>query len=867
MAGVASAVRDLVEMGFTRANSEEALAKAHGNKETALGILLGSASMSPPDPSSLRAPGACVALLHISGTAYINSLLQAYFAIPVLAKAVLSFSTQPDIEPDLTRDSTSLLFSLQRLFAQLALSERKAVDPSPVLARMRDDAGKQVFIGDESYMGEFNMWFVSQLEDGLKVERSSGQGVFLDFGTLRHKESFRSLSESEMITDSILSKLFFGKLSEQLHFDGETVTKETLFAQFPLNSATGELISSWQATMSAVIPDYRISSGEVRACEQFTWISALPKVLLFQISNEPSEKAFRYPLQLYADQFLLSNADRINSLRKEADRIKQKVAFLQKKLEKMENFKQSRQNLEEILKLADVFLTDQRTNMDYTVLDDDQVQVYSPAYLFGVTEEAKEQLKSVSMLLDQYMSRTKATILAIKGKIAELNSQLERLYSSPELRRHPYRLHAVLSHEGSSNGCYSVFIHSADLQQWRKLSDEVVTVVAESRVLEEGGSKCSRVYGLMYLAEELAQGWGADSYEGYIPSSIKSTIRADNLKLQRETDDKQLASLYSQITTLYTERQALASLQLSSSTRPYPDILNFPIYLKTRQEEMLSRWVILDLCVLELTAKSLTKVAGEPLGLKLKTMSVNQAVISLRITGTEERRVKELLRQYEEGYKDAMTLEFILARLNELDYLNAYKGFSLILGQSSPGKNQYRTHARELADIVALRLTSEARNCYLRLDIEAGIQLLKLLGALTYISIDEKLLLFRQITNNLETIGQLLGKEKGRYGAIVEDLVRRIKAQDPGFLEEFTSSSSLIDGFKEKLKEYSGYKWVAGWQSDQLPSRLSAHTRTFQGQYAPWVDMQGRLKRTGQLVPDSVREELEMRADYLLKSP
>lgn len=135
-------MRDLVEMGFSRVQVEAALSKTHGNKETALGLLLGSASMAPPDPCSLRAPGTCVALLHISGTAYINSLLQAYFAIPVLCKTILSFSAQPDSEPDLTRDSVNLLFSLQRLFAQLALSERKAVDPSPVLARMRDDAGK-----------------------------------------------------------------------------------------------------------------------------------------------------------------------------------------------------------------------------------------------------------------------------------------------------------------------------------------------------------------------------------------------------------------------------------------------------------------------------------------------------------------------------------------------------------------------------------------------------------------------------------------------------------------------------------------------------------------------------------------------------
>lgn len=866
MSEAASAVRDLVEMGFSRMQAEAALSKTHGNKETALGLLLGSASMAPPDPSSLRAPGTCVALLHISGTAYINSLLQAYFAIPVLCKAILSFSAQPDSEPDLTRDSVNLLFSLQRLFAQLALSERKAVDPSHVLARMRDDAGKQVFIGDESYVGEFSTWFISQLEDGFKAERTSGQGCVLDFHTLRHRESFRSLSESEMITDSCLAKLFFGKLTEELHsLSGETqkvITKEALFAQFGLSAAYGDLVTSWQAIMTTTVADYRSSAGEITPCQQFSWISTLPKVLLFQISHESSKKAFNYPMTLYADQFLLSNAEQVNSLRKEADRIQLKVAFLQRKLEKIENFKQSRQNLEAILRLADGFVTDQRTNMDYTVLEDDQVQVYSPACLFAVTEAAEQQLKSASSLLDLYIVRTKDRVAAIKGQIVELNGQMEQLYSSFELRKHPFKLHAVLTHEGSSgSGCYSAYIHSPDSLQWRKFSDEVVTEVLESRVVEEGRSQYSQVYCLLYLAEELAQGWGAHSFDSYVPSSIRRNIEIDNRKLQQDNEDKQLSLLYSQITTRYTERQNQATLQKSSS-RPFLDLLNFPIYLKTREEEMLSRWVLLDLCVQEVTSKSLAKVAGEPLGLKLKTMSVGQAVISLRITGTEERRVKELLRQYEEGYKDAMALEFILLRLNELDFANASIGFSCILSQASPGKNHYRAQARDLVEVLALRLTSEVRNCCIRQETEKGIQLLKLLGALTFLYIDEKLLLFRQVVYNLESICRS-GEMQGKVG----DLVRRVKAQDPGFIVDLPPSTPLIDSLKQQLQDYKGYRWVLGWQSDQLACRLSGLTRTFQGLYAPWLDLQGLLKRTNQVVADSVREELELRADYLLKSP
>lgn len=834
-----AAVSDLVEMGFSRRSVEQALASTQGNKEAALGLLLGSTSMLQPEAVNVWSQGKSVGLMHISGTAYINSLLQTYFAIPVLAKAVLGFAAQPDAEPDAARDSANLLFSLQRLFAYLALSERKAIDPSPVLARMRDDAGKQVYIGDESYLGEFHTWFISQLEDGLKSERSYGAGAFLDFTTLHHRESFRSLSESEMITDGLISKLFFGKSVEEVHYVDaqgceQLLTKENLFAHFLLDSRRKDLLSAWQAAMCVDLQEYPISAHQKATnCTKFTWISTLPKVLFFQINHETQSQSFKFPQILYPDQFLLPNSEIVNKLRQKSTKLHEKISNLSSKLEKMENFKRSRHSISHILRLTDGFLTDQTTNMNYTVLDEEQLQVYTPNCLFAVTEAAKEELKSTGLVLDAMISRVNEVVEMLKTQLKEVKSELELLYSSPELTRNLYRLQAVLTREG---GCFSVFVYSPDALQWRKFSDESVSEVTESEVME---GKYASVCGVVYVVQDLAQGWGPCSLENYVGKGLLTGITQENAKLKKEFEERQLGMTYSRIVSLYVDRQK--ACRLHSEAKQYSDIINFPVYLQTHHEEMLSRWVLLDLCVREVTSLPLSQVSDQALGIKLKNMHVNSKVISLKINATEERKIKEMLRLYEEGYRDALVLEYILKRLNSLDFEGAYPAFSIIFRHSNPGKNLYRSQARDIVDIMAFRLTSEVQISLMRQEIDRGVRLLKLLSALTFQYIDEKLLVYRQIGYQLESVMRNAGKTGGRE---VEEGVRSVQTQDARFITEFSSTNIHLDALQLELQEFTGYTW----SSPQFSTRLSACVTRFQGLYAPWMELWSRLRQTNRLV-------------------
>ena len=50
----------------------------------------------------------------------------------------------------------------------MTLSNKKFVDPSPVLNSLVDDVGNQLSIGDQKDVGEYNIDLVSRIEEGLK---------------------------------------------------------------------------------------------------------------------------------------------------------------------------------------------------------------------------------------------------------------------------------------------------------------------------------------------------------------------------------------------------------------------------------------------------------------------------------------------------------------------------------------------------------------------------------------------------------------------------------------------------------------------------------------------------------------------------
>jgi len=67
--------------------------------------------------------------------------------------------------------SCRLVESIKNLFCSLIASDRKYIDPTNVLSSIVDDYGNELAIGDQKDIGEFNLVFLSRIEDGFEESR------------------------------------------------------------------------------------------------------------------------------------------------------------------------------------------------------------------------------------------------------------------------------------------------------------------------------------------------------------------------------------------------------------------------------------------------------------------------------------------------------------------------------------------------------------------------------------------------------------------------------------------------------------------------------------------------------------------------
>jgi ubiquitin carboxyl-terminal hydrolase 25/28 len=58
---------------------------------------------------------------------------------------------------------------------QLIASDRRYIDPTLVISSIVDDYGNEFSIGDQKDIGEFNLIFLSRIEDGLEESRKDRQ--------------------------------------------------------------------------------------------------------------------------------------------------------------------------------------------------------------------------------------------------------------------------------------------------------------------------------------------------------------------------------------------------------------------------------------------------------------------------------------------------------------------------------------------------------------------------------------------------------------------------------------------------------------------------------------------------------------------
>jgi ubiquitin C-terminal hydrolase len=120
-------------------------------------------------------------LKNIGQTCYFNSLVQPLFFMPNIQEKIINFNSdekfthlQPieeskmsSSEKEKLKSSKVMVRSVQKLFAQLLLSNVKYQDPTAVLENIVDESGHKIPIYEQKDIGEFFTVFLERLQDGL----------------------------------------------------------------------------------------------------------------------------------------------------------------------------------------------------------------------------------------------------------------------------------------------------------------------------------------------------------------------------------------------------------------------------------------------------------------------------------------------------------------------------------------------------------------------------------------------------------------------------------------------------------------------------------------------------------------------------
>ncbi|KAM9659639.1 ubiquitin carboxyl-terminal hydrolase 28 isoform 1-T1 [Trichechus inunguis] len=176
-----------------------------------------------------------------------------------------------------------------------------------------------------------------------------------------------------------------------------------------------------------------------------------------------------------------------------------------------------------------------------------------------------EEINFVKTCLQRWRSEIEQDIQDLKNCIASSTQTIEQMYCDPLLRQVPYRLHAVLVHEGQANaGHYWAYIYNQPRQIWLKYNDISVTESSWEELERDsyGGLRNVSAYCLMYINDKLPH-FSAETATNEsdqmleeleaLSVELKHYIQEDNWRFEQEVEE-------------WEEEQSCKIPQMQSST-------------------------------------------------------------------------------------------------------------------------------------------------------------------------------------------------------------------------------------------------------------------------------------------------------------
>ncbi|XP_006890854.1 PREDICTED: ubiquitin carboxyl-terminal hydrolase 28 [Elephantulus edwardii] len=565
-----------------------------------------------PNPNDWRrVDGWPVGLKNVGNTCWFNAVIQSLFQLPEFRRLVLSYSLPQNVLENCRShtEKRNIVFmqELQYLFALMMGSNRKFVDPSAAL-----DLLKGAFRSSEEQqqdVSEFTHKLLDWLEDAFQRAVNTNNSS--------------NKSENPMV------QLFYGTFLTEGVRDGKPFCNSETFGQYPLQvNGYRNLDECLEGAMVEGDIEL-LTSGHSVKYGQECWFTKLPPVLTFELSRfefnqslgqpEKIHSKLEFPQIIYIDRYMYRSKELIRSKRKCIRKLKEEIKVLQERLERYVKYGSgpARFPLPDMLKYVIEFAStkpasetfpsqsdtrvtlplssmhcpvsdltskdrasaesssldvestftspeDSLHNSEISPLMSSRSSIEMPAHP-APHKVTDEEINFVKTCLQRWRSEIEQDIQDLKDCIASTTRTIEQMYCDPLLRQVPYRLHAVLVHEGQANaGHYWAYIYNQPRQIWLKYNDISVTESSWEELERDsyGGLRNVSAYCLMYINDKLPQAnaeTAPDESDHMLEEleslsvELKHYIREDNWRFEQEVEE-------------WEEEQSCKIPQMESST-------------------------------------------------------------------------------------------------------------------------------------------------------------------------------------------------------------------------------------------------------------------------------------------------------------
>ncbi|XP_070344815.1 ubiquitin carboxyl-terminal hydrolase 25 isoform X1 [Equus asinus] len=581
-----------------------------------------------------RQDKAPVGLKNVGNTCWFSAVIQSLFNLLEFRRLVLNYKP-PSHAQDLPRNQKEhrnlpFMRELRYLFALLVGTKRKYVDPSRAVEILKD-----AFKSNDSQqqdVSEFTHKLLDWLEDAFQMKAE--------------EETDEEKPKNPMV------ELFYGRFLAVGVLEGKKFENTEMFGQYPLQvNGFKDLHECLEAAMIEGEIESLHSENSGKSGQEH-WFTELPPVLTFELSRfefnqalgrpEKIHNKLEFPQVLYLDRYMLRNREITRIKREEIKRLKDYLTVLQQRLERYLSYGSGpkRFPLVDVLQYALEFASSKPvctspiddidassppsgsvssqtlpSTTEQQGTPSSELPSTSPASVAAISSRSvihkpftqsrippdlpmhpaprhitEEELSVLESCLHRWRTEIENDTRDLQESISRIHRTIELMYSDKSMIQVPYRLHAVLVHEGQANaGHYWAYIFDHHENRWMKYNDIAVTKSSWEELVRDsfGGYRNASAYCLMYINDKaqflIQEEFNKETGQALVgietlPPDLRDFVEEDNQRFEKELEewDTQLAQKALQEKLLASQKLRESESSITAAQAGEPEYLEQP---------------------------------------------------------------------------------------------------------------------------------------------------------------------------------------------------------------------------------------------------------------------------------------------------